>query len=283
MPPIETYKYPPSSSPRRCAARTSARRFSRSSAASSRTARLGSSTARSSGETSRTASPRRALRGARVARGGALAEHGSVVASRARTPTRRSYRRPSASGRRRSAGAASSAVLRPPIDPRGAQRRGVTRRVHLGAAPLEPGAARAIQQQVAEAQAQRYRPPIAGAAPLGGGAAVAAALAALAAAALAVNFAVVAWIGLFVYGFFVAIAVELARHALAVARGWPRMIVDARRCQLATAACAVVLTAYPASLLLFESGLLAPLAVPLGYLSIGFIPMALWMRKAERW
>ena len=150
------------------------------------------------------------------------------------------------------------------------------------AAPLEPGAARAIQQQVAEAQAQPYRPPIAGAAPLGGGAAVAAALAALAALA-AINFAVVAWIGLFVYGFFVAVAIELARHALAVARGWPRMIVDARRCQLATAACAVVLTAYPASLLLLESGLLAPLAVPLGYLGVGFLPMALWMRKAERW
>ena len=146
------------------------------------------------------------------------------------------------------------------------------------AAPLEPGAARAIQQQVAEAQAQPYRPPIAGAAPL----AVAAALAALAALA-AINFAVVAWIGLFVYGFFVAVAIELARHALAVARGWPRMIVDARRCQLATAACAVVLTAYPASLLLLESGLLAPLAVPLGYLGVGFLPMALWMRKAERW
>ena len=43
------------------------------------------------------------------------------------------------------------------------------------------------------------------------------------------------------------------------------------------------LTAYPASLLLFESGLLAPLAVPLGYLGVGFIPMALLMRKAERW
>ena len=152
------------------------------------------------------------------------------------------------------------------------------------AAPLEPGAARAVQQQVAEAQAQPYRPPIAGAAPLGGGAAVAAALAALAAAALAaVNFAVVAWIGLFVYGFFVAIAVELAKHALRVARGWPRMIVEERRCQLGTAACAVVLTAYPASLLLFESGLLAPLAVPLGYIGGGFFPMALWMRKAERW
>ena len=52
---------------------------------------------------------------------------------------------------------------------------------------------------------------------------------------------------------------------------------------LATAACAVVLTAYPASLLLFESGLLAPLAVPLGYIGVGFFPMALWMRKAERW
>ena len=44
-----------------------------------------------------------------------------------------------------------------------------------------------------------------------------------------------------------------------------------------------VLTAYPASLLLFESGLLAPLAVPLGYIGVGFFPMALWMRKAERW
>ena len=50
-----------------------------------------------------------------------------------------------------------------------------------------------------------------------------------------------------------------------------------------TAACAVVLTAYPASLLLFESGLLAPLAVALGYIGVGFVPMALWMRKAERW
>ena len=93
----------------------------------------------------------------------------------------------------------------------------------------------------------------------------------------------VTWIGLFVYGFFVALAVELAKHALRVARGWPRMIVEERRCQLCTAACAVVLTAYPASLLLFESGLLEPLAVPLGYIGVGFLPMALWMRKAERW
>ena len=72
-----------------------------------------------------------------------------------------------------------------------------------------------------------------------------------------------------------------ARRALSSNR--QRRLVDARRCQLATAACAVVLTAYPASLLLLESGLLAPLAVPLGYLGVGFIPMALWMRKAERW
>ena len=61
------------------------------------------------------------------------------------------------------------------------------------------------------------------------------------------------------------------------------LALSERRCQLATAACAVVLTAYPASLLLFESGLLAPLAVPLGYIGAGFAPMALWMRKAERW
>ena len=28
---------------------------------------------------------------------------------------------------------------------------------------------------------------------------------------------------------------------------------------------------------------LEPLAVPLGYIGVGFLPMALWMRKAERW
>ena len=82
----------------------------------------------------------------------------------------------------------------------------------------------------AAGSAEPYRPPI-GRRAAGWRRGVAAALAALAAAALAaVNFAVVTWIGLFVYGFFVALAVELARHALAVARGWPRMIVDERRC-----------------------------------------------------
>ena len=78
-------------------------------------------------------------------------------------------------------------------------------------------------------------------------------------------------------------ALEAAHRKIFQANNTAILTGDHIRCQLATAACAVILTAYPASLPLFESGLLAPLAVPLGYIGVGFFPMALWMRKAERW